>query len=405
MNHVEKTAVEKSNLLIVDDLPENLLALEALIRADDRQIYQASSADAALALLLEHEFAVAILDVQMPEVNGFELAALMRGTERTRNIPIIFVTAGSGNPTFSFKGYETGAVDFLYKPLDHFAVRSKVNVFVALDQQRNETRRQVASLQNSRREQEVLLAELNATQLQLQHSLRMRDDFMSMVAHELRTPLNTLFLETQMRTLQIKRGNRDAFEFPQLETMVARDERQIQSMIRLIDDMLDVSRLRSNTLSIRPVRMELSGLLERVIDDLSRRAKNSGSEVRFVERGIVNGWWDEFRIEQIIVNLLTNAFHYGAGLPVEVSLSETEQFVEVRVRDHGLGIAPADQARIFEPFERGADNKVSTGLGLGLYISRQLAEAHNGTLTVASVLQQGSTFSLSLPRQTTLGAR
>jgi DNA-binding response OmpR family regulator len=169
------------------------------------------SGEEALTLLLEHEFALAILDVQMPGMDGFELAELMRGTERTRNIPIVFVSAAGRELNYAFKGYEQGAVDFLYKPLDPDAVRSKVNVFVALDQQRRETRRQMEALEKSRREQEVLLQELNATQEELQRSLRMRDEFMSLVAHELRTPLNTLFLETQMRSLQLKRGNLPAF--------------------------------------------------------------------------------------------------------------------------------------------------------------------------------------------------
>ena len=156
-----------SKLLIVDDLPQNLRALEALIRGDQRQVIQASSGDEALALLLEHEFALAILDVQMPGMDGFELAELMRSTERTRNIPIVFVSAAGRELNYAFKGYETGAVDFLYKPLDPDAVRGKVNVFVALDQQRRETQRQMAALERSRREQEQLLRELGDTQLEL----------------------------------------------------------------------------------------------------------------------------------------------------------------------------------------------------------------------------------------------
>src|SRR5471032_1129657 len=235
----------QAKLLIVDDLPENLLALEALIKREDRQVFKALSADEALSLLLEHEFAMAILDVQMPGMNGFELAELMRGTEKTKNIPIVFVSAAGRELNYAFKGYETGAVDFLYKPLDVGAVKSKVNVFVSLYQQRHETRRQVAALEKSRQEQETLLQELHATQAELQRSVQMRDEFMSMVAHELRTPLNTLFLEAQVRKMQLDRHNLDAFNEDNLTKMVARDGRQIQSMIRLIDDMLDVSRMRS----------------------------------------------------------------------------------------------------------------------------------------------------------------
>jgi len=391
------SAQDPSKLLIVDDLPENLRALDALIRDGQRQVFQAASGEEALTLMLEHEFALAILDVQMPGMDGFELAELMRGTERTRNIPIVFVSAAGRELNYAFKGYEQGAVDFLHKPLDPDAVRSKVNVFVTLDQQRREMRRQMEALERSRREQDILLRELNKTQEELQRSLRMRDDFMSLVAHELRTPLNTLFLETQMRSLQLNRGNLPAFDPEQMGNMIKRDERQIKAMIRLIDDMLDVSRMKSGTLSIRPARVELMGLLERVVNDLSLQAAAANSTLQLAGHAPVEGFWDEFRIEQVIVNLLTNALRYGGGGTVEVSVHEIGCNVRIDVRDHGKGIAPDYIDRIFEPYERGAKAGEPKGLGLGLYISRQLATSHGGELTVQSVQGQGATFSLLLP--------
>jgi signal transduction histidine kinase len=388
---------DPSKLLIVDDLPDNLRALDALIRDEARIVYHAHSGDEALALLLEHEFALAILDVQMPGMDGFELAELMRSTSRTRHIPIVFVSAAGRELNYAFKGYETGAVDFLYKPLDPDAVRSKVNVFVALDQQRRETQRQMEALERSRREQELLLRELNATQQELQRSLRMRDEFMSLVAHELRTPLNTLFLETQMRALQLKRGNLPAFEPEQVGAMIKRDERQIKAMIRLIDDMLDVSRMKSGTLSIRPGKVELTALLDRVVSDLTLQASAAGCTITLRPHAPVEGWWDEFRIEQVIVNLLTNALRYGGGAPVEVSVHDDAGRVRIEVRDHGKGIAPEDIERIFEPYERGARNGEPKGLGLGLYISRQLAVSHGGSLCVESRPGEGAAFSVVLP--------
>ncbi|MDY0973923.1 hybrid sensor histidine kinase/response regulator [Massilia sp. CFBP9012] len=388
---------DPSKILIVDDLPENLQALEALLRHEQRAIYQAASGEQALALLLEHEFALAILDVQMPGMDGFELAEVMRSTTRTRHIPIVFVSAAGRELDYAFKGYESGAVDFMYKPLDADAVRSKVNVFVALDQQRRETRRQMLALERSRHEQEVLLRELNQTQQELQRSLKMRDEFMSLVAHELRTPLNTLFLETQMRSLQLKRGNTAAFAPQPMEAMIQRDERQIKSMIRLIDDMLDVSRMRSGKLSIRPAQVELMNLLERVVSDLSLQAATTGSSLTLRPHDGVTGCWDEFRVEQVIVNLLTNALRYGCGQPVEVSVERSGDLVRIDVRDQGKGIAPSDLERIFEPYERGARNGEPKGLGLGLYISRQLAISHGGELRVTSKPGEGSVFSLVLP--------
>ncbi|HWU98980.1 MAG TPA: hybrid sensor histidine kinase/response regulator [Oxalicibacterium sp.] len=388
---------ERTKLLIVDDLQDNLRALNALIRKEDRLIYEATSGEEALTLMLEHEFALAILDVQMPDMDGFELAELMRGTEKTRHIPIVFVSAAGKELNYAFKGYESGAVDFLYKPLDFYAVQSKVSVFVDLYQQRNETRRQVAALEKSRQEQEVLMQELHAAQKQLQHAVRMRDEFMSMVAHELRTPLNTLFLETQMRKMQLERGDIAVFNADRLEKMVARDGRQIQSMIRLIDDMLDVSRIRSGRLSIRPAWTELSSLLVRIVGDLTAQAAASGTTIELVADEEVSGMWDEFRIEQVIVNLLTNAIRYGQKKPIEVSLVTTANSARIYVKDQGNGISAEDQQRIFEPFERGAGNHVSAGLGLGLYISRQLVEAHNGTISVQSNPGKGTVFTVALP--------
>jgi signal transduction histidine kinase len=390
--------LETTKLLIVDDLPENLRALGALLRDDERTVYQATSGEAALALLLEHDFALAIIDVQMPGMDGFELAELMRGTDRTRHIPIVFVSAAGRELNYAFKGYEAGAVDFLYKPLDNDMVKSKVNVFVALHRQRQETQRQVVALEQARQEQEATLQELHAAQEELRRALHMRDEFMSMVAHELRTPLNTLFLETQLRKMQIDRGQQEAFNPEVWKKMVARDDRQIQSMIRLIDDMLDVSRIRSGKLSIRPGWTELSELLRRVVSDLCRQAADVGCDITLHAPVAVSGWWDEFRIEQVIVNLLTNALRYGDGKPVRVTLEADDKVVRIAVRDGGAGIPPESRGKIFEPFERGVDNGVSAGLGLGLYISRQLAEAHKGMLTVDSEPGQGSTFTLTLPR-------
>ncbi len=377
-------------LLIVDDLPENLLALSKIIEQDDRIVFQARSGEAALALLLDHEFALAILDVMMPGMDGFELAELMRGTERTRTIPIVFVSAAGKELNHAFKGYETGAVDFLYKPLDIAAVQSKVNVFVAMRRQQDEMTRQVAALEKSQRE-------LQAMKDELRYALQLRDDFMSMVAHELRTPLNTLLLETQLRSMHLDRGNTEAFAPDMLRRMVARDGRQIKSMIRLIHDMVDVSRIRSGKLSIRATEFDLSTLLQQVVSDLEPQADVAGCRMSLEASESLCGRWDDFRVEQIIINLLTNALRYGARKPVEVSLTTEPGHAVVTVRDHGGGIAVEDQQRIFAPFERVGTNTVREGLGMGLYIARQLAEAHGGTLEVVSTGGNGAAFVLRLP--------
>ncbi|WP_295978965.1 hybrid sensor histidine kinase/response regulator [uncultured Variovorax sp.] len=390
----------ESKLLLVDDLPENLLALEALIRAPGRTAYRAGSAEAALALLLEHEFALAIVDVQMPGMNGFELAELMRGTERTRHIPIIFVSAAGREMNYAFRGYESGAVDFLHKPLDPHAVVSKVSVFVDLYQHRKALRHEMDLLAAAHKKQEELVQQLQQTQHDLERAVRMRDDFMSMVSHELRTPLNTLYLEAQLRQLHLSKGNLASFSPERLPSMIERDQRQIRNMVRLIDDMLDVTRLRRDALSIKPQPMDLSVLAKAVVENLRQQAEAAGTAITLSAPGELRGAWDEFRIEQVLTNLLTNALRYGGGKPVKLVVQQAGDTARVSVRDQGIGIAPEDQGRIFEQFERTEDSrKHAAGLGLGLFITRKIVDLHGGRIGVESAPGEGSRFTVELPLQ------
>ena len=366
----------ETNVLLVDDLQENLVALEALIRQPGRRIYSARSGEEALSLMLEHSFALAIVDVQMPGMNGFELAELMRGTERTRSIPIVFVSAAGRELNYAFQGYESGAVDFLYKPLDPHAVRGKVSVFVELARQRQQ---------------------LQEAKAQLQRAVAMRDDFMSMIAHELRNPLNSVYLQAQLRRKMLA-----APRPPEPEAMlkmVERDERQIRSMVRLLDDMLDVSRARTGKLAIVPAGFDLAASAHAVVEAIQDQASTQGVTVTLAAPDALPIVGDEFRIEQVITNLLTNALRYGQGKPVAVTVGMREQEPEafVSVRDQGMGVAAEDQERIFEQFERTEGAAQVAGLGLGLYIARQIAQAHQGRLEIRSAPGEGAEFILSLP--------
>lgn len=389
----------QAKLLIVDDLPENLLALEALIKREDRTVYKALSADEALSLLLQHEFAMAILDVQMPGMNGFELAELMRGTEKTKNIPIIFVSAAGRELNYAFKGYESGAVDFLHKPLDIHAVKSKVNVFVDLYRQSKALKQQLEALEQARREQEALLQQLQSTQADLEQAVRMRDDFMSIVAHEVRTPLNGLILETQLRKMHLARDNASAFTLDKMHAMVDRDERQIKSLIRLIEDMLDVSRIRTGKLSIRPSRFDLVQLVSNLLQNFAQQIEAAETEVSLTVFGPVEGHWDEFRIEQVVSNLLTNALRYGGRSPIQVRVYRVGDEARIEVQDHGIGISKENQKRIFQQFERVSAKTVVAGLGLGLFISEQIVAAHGGSIVVESEINEGALFRVCLPIQ------
>ena len=228
----------------------------------------------------------------------------------------------------------------------------------------------------------------------------MRDDFMSIVSHEVRTPLNGLILETQLRKMHLARDNAAAFTMDKMHAMVDRDERQIQSLIRLIEDMLDVSRIRTGKLSIRPVEFDLSRTVANVLANFAPQISAAQSSVNFTLEAPVVGHWDEFRIEQVVSNLLTNALRYGARKPIDVSVYVDGSYAVIDVRDQGIGISEDNQQRVFQQFERVSASHVAAGLGLGLFISEQIVAAHSGTITVQSALGEGALFRVCLPIQT-----
>lgn len=399
MNGIESLGEQgKVNLLVVDDLPANLEALEVAIRRDDIHIYTANSGEAALELLLRHEFALAIIDVQMPRMNGFELAEFMRSTEATKSIPILFVSAGDEGLNYAFRGYESGGVDFMRKPLDIFVMNSKINIFVELYRNRKALHDQVAALEASQRQQAATLEQLEKTQAELNHAIRMRDDFMSIASHELRSPLNTLKLELYLRRMFVEKGNAEAFSLANMEKMLDTDDRQINRLVRLIDDMLDVSRIRAGLLSVRPQQVDLKTLVEDVAGRFHNQLALAGCEMSIDAESTV-GHWDEFRIEQVLINLLTNAMRYGKGAPIHIEVRANGDRARLSLRDQGPGIGIEDQQRIFRQFERaGGDRKRGGGLGLGLYISEQIVRAHAGEISVVSELGAGTTFIVELPR-------
>jgi len=182
-----------------------------------------------------------------------------------------------------------------------------------------------------------------------------------------------------------------------MHAMVDRDERQIQSLIRLIEDMLDVSRIRTGKLSIRPGRFDLTQLVHNLLENFAPQVAAAESSVKWVQEGPVEGNWDEFRIEQVVSNLLTNALRYGAKSPVEVRVYAEHGEARVEVRDHGIGISEDNQKRIFQQFERVSASHAVAGLGLGLFISEQIIAAHGGTIEVESRIGEGALFRVCLP--------
>src|ERR1700743_838656 len=227
------------HFLLVDDLPENLLSLDALLRREGLVLLKARSGDEALELLLQHDVALALVDVQMPGLNGFELAELMRGNERTRRIPIIFVTAGSADSQRRFRGYEAGAVDFIQKPIEPDILRSKADVFFELYRQKQQIAAQRDELENQ--------AEA------LQEADRRKDEFLATLAHELRNPLAPF-----RHGLDILRKSPDSEDARAIREMM---DRQLVHLVRLIDDLLDVSRVSRGKIELRKQTIQAADVL------------------------------------------------------------------------------------------------------------------------------------------------
>ena len=232
---------------------------------------------------------------------------------------------------------------------------------------------------------------------ELAEAVKVRDDFLSIASHELKTPLTSLKLQAQIRKYKISKRDFSYFEYTKLEKMVNDDERQINRLTRLVDDMLDLSRLSTGKLSLEFEEVDICQVVSEVVNRFAPQFQVSEIQLDVKAPQPIIGKWDRYRIEQIFANLLTNALKYGDHKPVEVCVDSNKKAAKLVVRDHGIGIAKKDQSRIFKQFERAVSVKEVSGLGLGLYIARQLVESHGGQIQVESEKGRGSTFTVRLP--------
>jgi len=356
--------------LLVDDRPENLLALSTLLRREDVEILEARSGTEALDLLLAHDVALALLDVHMPDMDGFELAELMRGSERTRDVPIIFVTAGVHDRIRIFKGYDAGAVDFLYKPIEPHILRNKAEVFFQLYRQKQQIAREL----HERTE-----------------TLRLNEMFMAVLGHDLRNPLNAIVTGA---FLLGQRSNDEA-----VKNTASKMVSSARRMGRMIDDMLDLARARlAGGIPLKREPTDLGALIQRVVQE--HLVAFPERRIDLIVDGDLSGEWDADRLAQVASNLVGNALKHGeSGSTVDVQVRAAVDSVSLSVSNRGT-IPPDVLPFIFDPF-RGADLSSGRrdGLGLGLYIVRQVVQSHHGRIEVRS--EDGMTsFALTLPRRT-----
>lgn len=375
---------ERSRILVVDDIDENLVALEALLRRADVDIVTARSGTEALELVLQYEFALAFIDVQMPEMDGFELAEYMRGAERSKYIPIIFLTAGTGEANRVFRGYESGAVDFLFKPVDPNILRHKTDTFIGLDQQRKKLNEQYQQLQ--------------ASEALLRDAVQAREDVLAVVSHDIRNFLQAIKSGVQMLNKPPEKLGADA-----RVAIHGRLSSTVDLMSRVIADLLDMASIRSGRIEVQ-LRPEVAGLLvNEAIAVHEPLAEQKGIRLT-AQFEIATGavvLCDRERILQVFSNLLGNAIKFCRhGDQIQVSLRAVGDQVQAAVIDTGPGIASSDLPLVFDAYFSGAKNR-HTGTGLGLYITKRIIEAHDGRIWIESEPGKGTavhfTLALSQP--------
>ena len=444
-----------ANILMVDDRPENLVALEAVLGKLGQNLVKATSGMEALRCLLDQDFAVILLDVQMPGMDGFETATLIRQRARSQHTPIIFLTAINRSDIHVARGYSIGAVDYLFKPIEPEILISKVAVFVSLFKKTEEVKRQTKQLEaanmeleteiKSRQRAEELLrhahdeleikvqertaelakanellkaeiAERVRTEEALQQAKEAaevanhaKSDFLSMVSHELRTPLTSV-----LGFAKIIKKKLDSFIFPEITT----EDKKIQKAIKqvgdnidiivsegerltsLINDVLDLAKLEAGKIEWKSQPISVAQIIEQATAATSALIEAKRLELlKDIEEELPEIVGDRDRVVQVIINLISNAVKFTEKGSVTCRVRKTDNAIAVNVIDTGIGIAETDQPKVFEQFKQIGDTLTDKpkGTGLGLPICKQIVEHHGGTIWVESELGKGSNFSFTLP--------
>lgn len=359
-------------VLIAEDNPDMSHFLAAVLSAEFRVVTAADGREG-----LEQARALApdliVSDVMMPRFDGLAFLRALRADDRLATTPFILLTARTGQEAM-VEGLESGADDYLTKPFSARELAARARTLVDLVRTRREA---------VRREEETA---------QLRRALAARDDFLSVASHELRTPLMSLQLNLQLL------GKLSASANQQVLNRLSLATKGCKQLGALIEQLLDVGRATRGHLELDPVPLDISELLRDLADRFQSELALSGCALALRLSGPAPGRWDKLRLEQVLTNLLANAIKFGAGRPIEIDCVTDEEAVHVTIRDHGPGIAPSDQERIFRRFEQAQPARHYGGLGLGLWIADQIVRGHAGSLRVQSQPGEGAAFIVDLPR-------
>jgi len=378
--------MEKINILIVDDRPENVIALEALLQRNDVSLISTTNPNEALRISWEMDIAIALVDVQMPEMDGFELVEILKSNPRTKDILIIFVTAISKETKYAVKGLNTGAVDYLYKPLDPFITSAKVDSFIQFVRNQRE-------IKAKNKELEAYQKELIKAKEEAEQGKRIKENFLANMSHEIRTPINGIIgLAHLLERTELTEEQRE---------MISLLEISSSSLLGVINDILDLSKIEAGKFRINRTSTDIVNICNSVVNLLRIRAKEKklNLDIELDPELPSHVLADSLRLNQILMNLIGNAIKFtsqgGVTLKVEI-IDHKGNNIRIRfsVVDTGIGIALENIDKIFETFEQ-ADEQTTVkfgGTGLGLSIVKNLAKLKGGHLEVFSEEGKGSTF-------------
>jgi len=400
-------AHERVNILLVDDQPGRLLSYQSILEGLGQNLISARSGEEALHRLLQDDFAVILLDVSMPGMDGFETAAMIHDHPRFESIPIIFVTGVHDSEFDALKGYRLGAVDYVSIPIVPEILRSKVSVLVELYMQRRELQRLNRSLAEANatlqaekaRELERANRNLEQANAALRDADRHKDEFIAILAHELRNPLAPIRAAVDMMSLM-------PLDHPQLHWAREVIDRQTTHLSRLVDDLLDVSRISRGTIKLNKELLTLRTILDRSVEAAQPIISAHHHELQIeclADTATVDG--DPTRLVQILSNLLNNAAKYmQASGTILLRASVDHDHAVFAVKDSGIGLTSEALPKLFNMFSRVHEDEghLPSGLGIGLALVRQLVELHGGTVSATSPgPNRGSEFTVRLPLSAT----
>ncbi len=416
----ETTSKAEIKLLVVDDREDNLLSIETILERDNYTIRKATSGRAALKLLLkEHDFTLILMDVQMPDMNGFETATLIYQREKLKHIPIIFITAHNQDESNMFQGYKMGAVDFIYKPINPDLLRFKVSVFADLYRKTHELMMQERKLlaSNENLEKEVEERKISEEKVRLLNQQLMQnynelkaineelDRFAYVASHDLQEPLRKILLFSDLISNKLK-GEGD----PDLQNGLKKIMKSSHRMQTLINDLLKFSRHANAAEDFREV--DLDALVKEVVADIELTVQRKNAKITIGPLPTI--WGVPGQLQQLFQNLVSNSLKFSReGIEPQIQIysekitsgessklnEKKKNYYRIFIKDNGIGFDPKYSDDIFVVFKRLHSYHEFEGTGIGLSICKKIVERHNGSITAESQLNEGSTFIITLPER------